>query len=94
MSDFNNRSQSSARHGDYVWQYEYYDDEEPVSFEGLKAHRCKSCTTSGNPYCSFSCPLRLVGARACFAACAPQKTVHLPRLPIIIIYMFILIFIS
>uniref|UniRef100_A0A3Q3DX05 Melanocortin 2 receptor accessory protein 2b n=1 Tax=Hippocampus comes TaxID=109280 RepID=A0A3Q3DX05_HIPCM len=33
-----NRSQSSARRGDYVWQYEYYDDE-PVSFEGLKAHR-------------------------------------------------------
>lgn len=41
MSDFNNRSQNSARRGDYVWQYEYYDDEEPVSFEGLKAHRCK-----------------------------------------------------
>nr|XP_057913578.1 melanocortin-2 receptor accessory protein 2-like isoform X2 [Doryrhamphus excisus] len=33
-----NRSQSSARRSDYVWQYEYYD-EEPVSFEGLKAHR-------------------------------------------------------
>ncbi|XP_061668773.1 melanocortin-2 receptor accessory protein 2A-like [Syngnathoides biaculeatus] len=33
-----NRSQSSARRTDYVWQYEYYD-EEPVSFEGLKAHR-------------------------------------------------------
>lgn len=41
MSDFNNRSLNSARRGDYVWQYEYYDDEEPVSFEGLKAHRCK-----------------------------------------------------
>ncbi|XP_058469828.1 melanocortin-2 receptor accessory protein 2A-like [Solea solea] len=39
MSDFHNRSQTSARRGDYVWQYEYYDDEEPVSFEGLKAHR-------------------------------------------------------
>ncbi|KAM8725549.1 melanocortin-2 receptor accessory protein 2A-like [Acanthopagrus schlegelii] len=39
MSDFHNRSQSSARRSDYVWQYEYYDDEEPVSFEGLKAHR-------------------------------------------------------
>uniref|UniRef100_A0A3Q3X314 Melanocortin 2 receptor accessory protein 2b n=1 Tax=Mola mola TaxID=94237 RepID=A0A3Q3X314_MOLML len=39
MSDFTNRSQSGARRGDYVWQYEYYDDEEPVSFEGLKAHR-------------------------------------------------------
>ncbi|ROJ29330.1 Melanocortin-2 receptor accessory protein 2A [Anabarilius grahami] len=23
----------------YEWSYEYYDDEEPVSFEGLKAHR-------------------------------------------------------
>uniref|UniRef100_A0A673CUA4 Melanocortin-2 receptor accessory protein 2A-like n=1 Tax=Sphaeramia orbicularis TaxID=375764 RepID=A0A673CUA4_9TELE len=39
MSDFHNRSQTSARRSDYVWQYEYYDDEEPVSFEGLRAHR-------------------------------------------------------
>uniref|UniRef100_A0A3P8U3R8 Melanocortin 2 receptor accessory protein 2b n=1 Tax=Amphiprion percula TaxID=161767 RepID=A0A3P8U3R8_AMPPE len=39
MSDSHNRSQVSARRSDYVWQYEYYDDEEPVSFEGLKAHR-------------------------------------------------------
>ncbi|XP_027897067.1 melanocortin-2 receptor accessory protein 2A [Xiphophorus couchianus] len=39
MSDFHNRSQVSARRSDYVWQYEYYDDEEPLSFEGLKAHR-------------------------------------------------------
>ncbi|KAI4802411.1 hypothetical protein KUCAC02_020248 [Chaenocephalus aceratus] len=39
MSDFHNRSQTNARRSDYVWQYEYYDDEEPVSFEGLKAHR-------------------------------------------------------
>lgn len=39
MSDFHNRSQTSARRSDYVWQYEYYDEEEPVSFEGLKAHR-------------------------------------------------------
>ncbi|XP_039973969.1 melanocortin-2 receptor accessory protein 2A isoform X2 [Xiphias gladius] len=23
----------------YEWRYEYYDEEEPVSFEGLKAHR-------------------------------------------------------
>ncbi|KAF3702938.1 Melanocortin-2 receptor accessory protein 2A [Channa argus] len=38
MSEFHNRSQTSARRSDYVWQYEYYD-EEPVSFEGLKAHR-------------------------------------------------------
>lgn len=44
MSDFHNRSQTSARRSDYVWQYEYYDDEEPVSFEGLKAHRCKPST--------------------------------------------------
>lgn len=29
-------------HTDYEWKYEYYDDEEPVSFEGLKAHKCKS----------------------------------------------------
>ncbi|KAM9703784.1 melanocortin-2 receptor accessory protein 2A-like isoform 1-T2 [Menidia menidia] len=39
MSDFHNRSHANARRSDYVWQYEYYDDEEPVSFEGLKAHR-------------------------------------------------------
>ncbi|XP_008287301.1 melanocortin-2 receptor aCCessory protein 2A [Stegastes partitus] len=39
MSDSHNRSQASARRSDYVWQYEYYDDEEPVSFEGLRAHR-------------------------------------------------------
>ncbi|CAK6977036.1 melanocortin-2 receptor accessory protein 2A [Scomber scombrus] len=24
---------------DYEWRYEYYDEEEPVSFEGLRAHR-------------------------------------------------------
>ncbi|XP_076135603.1 melanocortin-2 receptor accessory protein 2A [Alosa pseudoharengus] len=24
---------------DYEWRYEYYEDDEPVSFEGLKAHR-------------------------------------------------------
>lgn len=39
MPDFTNGSQSSAHRSDYVWQYEYYDDDEPVSFEGLKAHR-------------------------------------------------------
>ncbi|XP_041662060.1 melanocortin-2 receptor accessory protein 2A-like [Cheilinus undulatus] len=39
MSAIHNRSHTSARRSDYVWQYEYYDDEEPVSFEGLKAHR-------------------------------------------------------
>lgn len=25
----------------YEWTYEYYDDEEPVSYEGLKADRCE-----------------------------------------------------
>ncbi|XP_018599083.1 melanocortin-2 receptor accessory protein 2A-like [Scleropages formosus] len=30
-------SSSGAAH--YVWEYEYYDDDEPVSFEGLRAHR-------------------------------------------------------
>ncbi|XP_041951468.1 melanocortin-2 receptor accessory protein 2A-like [Alosa alosa] len=42
MSVLLNNTQNgvSFRGGDnYVWQYEYYDDEEPVSFEGLKAHR-------------------------------------------------------
>ncbi|CAG03652.1 unnamed protein product, partial [Tetraodon nigroviridis] len=32
-------SRSSAHRRDYIWQYEYYDDEEPVSFEGLRANR-------------------------------------------------------
>ena len=42
MSDFSNRSRSSAHRRDYTWQYEYYDDEEePVSFEGLRANRCE-----------------------------------------------------
>ncbi|KAK2893169.1 hypothetical protein QQF64_034855 [Cirrhinus molitorella] len=36
MSERSNRSQSG---GDYEWHYEYYDDEEPVSFEGLKANQ-------------------------------------------------------
>lgn len=26
---------------DYEWSYEYYDEEELVSFEGLKVHRCE-----------------------------------------------------
>ncbi|XP_053351139.1 melanocortin-2 receptor accessory protein 2A [Clarias gariepinus] len=26
-------------HTDYEWRYEYYDEEEPVSFEGLRAHK-------------------------------------------------------
>ncbi|KAG9342705.1 hypothetical protein JZ751_015567 [Albula glossodonta] len=34
-----NKTRSSARGPDYIWEYEYYDDDEPVSFEGLKAHR-------------------------------------------------------
>lgn len=33
---------AGVSHTDYEWRYEYYDDEEPVSFEGLKAHKCKS----------------------------------------------------
>ncbi|XP_041708645.2 melanocortin-2 receptor accessory protein 2A-like [Coregonus clupeaformis] len=41
MSEFNqsNISGGNAPDPDYKWTYEYYDDEEPVSFEGLKAHR-------------------------------------------------------
>ncbi|CAL8392261.1 unnamed protein product [Arctogadus glacialis] len=39
MSGFENQSRANPHHSDYVWQYEYYDDEEPVSFEGLRAHR-------------------------------------------------------
>ncbi|XP_028295778.1 melanocortin-2 receptor accessory protein 2A-like [Gouania willdenowi] len=39
MSHFHNGSHATARRSDYVWQYEYYDDEEPVSFEGLNAYR-------------------------------------------------------
>ncbi|XP_051577118.1 melanocortin-2 receptor accessory protein 2A [Myxocyprinus asiaticus] len=30
---------TSIPNHNYEWSYEYYDDEEPVSFEGLKAHR-------------------------------------------------------
>nr|XP_005168578.1 melanocortin-2 receptor accessory protein 2B [Danio rerio]P0DM64.1 RecName: Full=Melanocortin-2 receptor accessory protein 2B; Short=zMRAP2b [Danio rerio] len=36
MSEYSNRSQAGA---DYEWHYEYYEDEEPVSFEGLRANR-------------------------------------------------------
>lgn len=36
MSGHSNQSQSG---GDYEWHYEYYDEEEPVSFEGLRANR-------------------------------------------------------
>ncbi|KAK0132275.1 Melanocortin-2 receptor accessory protein 2A [Merluccius polli] len=39
MNEFQNKSRENPHRSDYVWQYEYYDDEEPVSFEGLKAHR-------------------------------------------------------
>ncbi|KAJ8411431.1 hypothetical protein AAFF_G00162390 [Aldrovandia affinis] len=41
MSEFHNhnKSRANARGPDYIWEYEYYDDDEPVSFEGLKAHR-------------------------------------------------------
>ncbi|KAJ7988075.1 hypothetical protein DPEC_G00319870 [Dallia pectoralis] len=36
MSEIRNQSGPSS---EYVWKYEYYDYDEPVSFEGLKAHR-------------------------------------------------------
>ncbi|KAJ8288289.1 hypothetical protein COCON_G00009480 [Conger conger] len=41
MSEFHNpnKTRPSARGPAYIWEYEYYDDDEPVSFEGLKAHR-------------------------------------------------------
>ncbi|KAG5856879.1 hypothetical protein ANANG_G00012610 [Anguilla anguilla] len=41
MSEFHNpnKTRTSARGPAYIWEYEYYDDDEPVSFEGLKAHR-------------------------------------------------------
>ncbi|XP_043542927.1 melanocortin-2 receptor accessory protein 2-like isoform X2 [Chiloscyllium plagiosum] len=31
-------NKTTVSNGDYIWRYEYYDDE-PVSFEGLKAHK-------------------------------------------------------
>ncbi|XP_030637912.1 melanocortin-2 receptor accessory protein 2A [Chanos chanos] len=34
-----NTTSTGLPNSDYEWRYEYYDDEEPVSFEGLKAHR-------------------------------------------------------
>lgn len=36
MTAHTNQSRSG---GDYEWRYEYYDDEEPVSFESLKANK-------------------------------------------------------
>ncbi|XDV24286.1 hypothetical protein PO909_028504 [Leuciscus waleckii] len=36
MTEYSNQSRAG---GDYEWHYEYYDDEEPVSFEGLRANR-------------------------------------------------------
>ncbi|KAG7260558.1 hypothetical protein CRUP_037544 [Coryphaenoides rupestris] len=39
MNASENRSAAQPPRSDYVWQYEYYDEDEPVSFEGLKAHR-------------------------------------------------------
>lgn len=38
----NRTSLQSASDSDYTWEYEYYEIG-PVSFEGLKAHKCKSC---------------------------------------------------
>ncbi|XP_043086653.1 melanocortin-2 receptor accessory protein 2B [Puntigrus tetrazona] len=35
-TEYLNQSRSG---GDYEWRYEYYDEEEPVSFEGLRANR-------------------------------------------------------
>lgn len=37
----NNITNTIPRDSDYEWRYEYYEDDEPVSFEGLKANRCK-----------------------------------------------------
>lgn len=37
----NRTSHHALSHSDYTWEYEYYEFE-PVSFEGLKAHKCKS----------------------------------------------------
>ncbi|XP_038654711.1 melanocortin-2 receptor accessory protein 2A isoform X3 [Scyliorhinus canicula] len=31
-------NKTTVSNSDYIWRYEYYDDE-PVSFEGLKAHK-------------------------------------------------------
>lgn len=42
MPRFQFLNSTSMPNHNYEWSYEYYDDEEPVSFEGLKAHRCKS----------------------------------------------------
>lgn len=39
----NRTSQQSTSNSDYTWEYEYYEIG-PVSFEGLKAHKCKFYT--------------------------------------------------
>lgn len=36
----NRTSQQALSNSDYTWDYEYYEYG-PVSFEGLKAHKCK-----------------------------------------------------
>lgn len=46
----NRTSQQSASNSDYTWEYEYYEIG-PVSFEGLKAHKCKSYII---PYCKYT----------------------------------------
>lgn len=38
----NRTSPQSPSNSDYTWEYEYYEIG-PVSFEGLKAHKCKAC---------------------------------------------------
>ncbi|KAL4657488.1 melanocortin-2 receptor accessory protein 2A-like isoform X1 [Arapaima gigas] len=49
-----NGSAPAGRGPDYVWEYEYYDDDEPVSFEGLKAHRCEfTFHTTFYGFCRF-----------------------------------------
>lgn len=39
----NRTSQQAMSNSDYTWEYEYYEYG-PVSFEGLKAHKCKFTT--------------------------------------------------
>ncbi|XP_052474132.1 melanocortin-2 receptor accessory protein 2A-like [Carassius gibelio] len=39
MPRFQHLNSTSMPNHNYEWSYEYYDDEDPVSFEGLKAHR-------------------------------------------------------
>lgn len=60
----NRTSQQALSNSDYTWDYEYYEYG-PVSFEGLKAHKCKfsgdhflqlsflcSCSSLVTEYCT------------------------------------------